>query len=79
MTPKQPIHAIAVLNPQVPLPKFAFFQLVQVKTTGEVATVVGIWRAVRDDDSQWLYKLEGLTQLSTSWWQANQLRNLRRR
>jgi hypothetical protein len=80
MTKKQPMPAIAVLNPQIPLPKFAFFQVVQVKTTGEVATVVGIWRSVRDDDdSQWLYKLEGLTQLSASWWQANQLRNLRRR
>jgi hypothetical protein len=38
-----PTRAIPVLNPAVPMPEFSFFQLVKVKTTKEVGTIVGIW------------------------------------
>ena len=37
------IRAIPLLNPIVPMPVFSFFQLVKVKTTKEVGTIVGMW------------------------------------
>jgi len=75
-----PTRAIPVLNPTVPMPEFSFFQLVKVKTTKEVGTIVGMWCVETEEHSyQWLYRLEGLTQRSTTWWQELQLRSLDRR
>jgi hypothetical protein len=71
---------IAVLHPTVPLPDFAFFQVVKVKTTKEVGTVIGMWCFQADEQSyQWAYRLEGLRTLSANWWQGEQLRSLQRR
>ncbi len=71
---------IAVLHPTVPMPDFTFFQVVKVKTTKEVGTVVGMWCFQTDEQSyQWIYRLEGLRTLPASWWQAQQLRSLQRR
>jgi hypothetical protein len=76
----EPIRAIPILNPSVPMPEFSFFQLVKVKTTKEVGTIVGIWCVETEEQSyQWLYRLEGLTERSTTWWQELQLRSLDRR
>jgi hypothetical protein len=75
-----PVRAIPVLNPTIPLPEFSFSQLVKVKTTKEVGTIAGMWCVRTEGQSyQWLYRLEGLTEHSTTWWQALQLRNLDRR
>lgn len=74
------VRSIPVLNPVVPMPEFSFFQLVKVKTTKEVGTIVGMWCVETEEQSyQWLYRLEGLTQRSTAWWQELQLRSLDRR
>jgi hypothetical protein len=75
---------IPVLNPQIPLPKFAFFQVVKVKSTGEVGTINGIKcgssnEQAEEQGEEWLYLLDGLTQLSSVWWTSNQLRSLDRR
>jgi len=75
-----PTRSIPILNPVVPMPEFSFFQLVKVKTTKEVGTIVGMWCVETEEHSyQWLYRLEGLTQRSTTWWQELQLRSLDRR
>lgn len=74
------IRAIPILNLIVPMPVFSFFQLVKVKTTKEVGTIVGMWCVQTEGQSyQWLYRLEGLTERSTTWWQELQLRSLDRR
>ena len=73
-------RAIPVLNPNVSIPEFSFFQIVKVKTTQEVGTIVGIWCVQTEEQTcQWLYRLEGLTERSTTWWQELQLRSLDRR
>ncbi|OUC14553.1 MAG: hypothetical protein B0A82_11495 [Alkalinema sp. CACIAM 70d] len=75
-----PTRAISVLNPVVPMPEFSFFQIVKVKTTKEVGTIVGIWCIQTGEQSyQWFYRLEGLTKKSSIWWQELQLRSLDRR
>ncbi len=75
-----PTCAIPVLNPTVPMPEFSFFQIVKVRTTKEVGMVVGIWCVQTEEQSyQWLYRLEGLTECATIWWQEMQLRSLDRR
>ncbi|NJK52110.1 MAG: hypothetical protein HC936_03510 [Leptolyngbyaceae cyanobacterium SU_3_3] len=75
-----PTRAIPVLNPTVPMPEFSFFQIVKVRTTKEVGTVVGMWCVQTEGQSyQWLYRLEGLTERSTTWWQELQIRSLDRR
>ena len=62
------------------MPVFSFFQLVKVKTTKEVGTIVGMWCVQTEAQSyQWLYRLEGLTERSTTWWQELELRSLDRR
>jgi len=85
-------YTIPVLNPQVPLPQFAFFQVVKVKLTGEIATnafgnseaPVGMKYDSSSEQSEnqheeWLYLLNGLTKLTAVWWKFDQLRNLDRR
>jgi hypothetical protein len=82
-TPSNPdstARMIPVLHQTVPLPELAFFQLVKVKTTKEIGTVVGMWCfQTENQDYQWLYRLDGLHTRSTLWWQGEQLRNLQRR
>jgi hypothetical protein len=74
------VQNILVLNPGIVLPEFAFFQVVRVKTTKEVGTVVGMWHLVTDSESQqWLYRLEGLRTMETIWWEGQQLRTMQRR
>ena len=74
------VQGIPVLNPGIGLPEFAFFQVVRVKTTKEVGTVVGMWHLVTDAESQqWLYRLEGLRTMETIWWEGQQLRSMQRR
>jgi hypothetical protein len=71
---------IRVLNPGIELLEFAFFQVVRVKTTKEVGTVVGMWHLVTDaENQQWLYRLEGLRTMETIWWEGQQLRSMQRR
>ncbi len=71
---------IALLHPAVPMPDFAFFQVVKVKTTKEVGTITGMWCFQMDEQSyQWVYRLEGLRTLSANWWQGEQLRSLQRK
>lgn len=71
---------ISILNPTVPRPKFSLFQVVKVRATQEVGTIVGMWYAQTEGRTcQWLYRLAGLTQRSTTWWQELQLRSLDRR
>ena len=73
-------RSITVLNPAIALPEFALFQVVKVKTTKEIGTIVGIWCVQTEEQSyQWLYRLEGLTECATVWWQEMQLRSLDRR
>ncbi|MBN8560219.1 MAG: hypothetical protein J0L70_06840 [Leptolyngbya sp. UWPOB_LEPTO1] len=77
-------HSIPVLNQQVTLPPFAFFQVVRVKLTGEIATIVGMKygsdsQQPEDQNEEWLYLLDGLTQLTSIWWKSNQFRSLDRR
>lgn len=77
-------YSIPVLNPQVTLPQFAFFQVVRVKSTGEIATIVGMKydsdsQQSEDQNGEWFYLLDGLTQLTFIWWKSNQLRSLDRR
>ena len=73
-------RVIPVLHPTVPLPELAFFQVVKVKTTKEVGTIVGMWCFQTENQTyQWLYRLEGLQTYSTLWWQGQELRNLQRR
>jgi hypothetical protein len=73
-------RGIPVLNPEVVLPEFAFFQVVKVKTTKEVGTVVGMWHLTTDSQSQqWLYRLEGLRTKETIWWEGQQLKTMQRR
>jgi hypothetical protein len=50
--------SIPVLNQQIPLPQFAFFQLVKVKLTGEVALIVGMKYGSSGEQSE---------ALSTTW------------
>lgn len=76
--------SIPVLNSQIALPQFAFFQVVKVKLTGEVATIVGIKYDSSSEQSEnqnqeWLYLLKGLTKLGAVWWKFDQLRSLDRR
>jgi hypothetical protein len=74
------VRGISVLNPEIVLPEFAFFQVVKVKTTKEVGTVVGMWHLVTDAESQqWLYRLEGLRTMEAIWWEGQQLRSMQRR
>lgn len=74
------VRTISVLNPTVPMPEFSFFQIVKVRTTKEVGTIVGMWCVQTEEQIyQWLYRLEGLTERSTAWWQELQLHNLDRR
>lgn len=82
-TSDQPYN-IPVLNSQVTLPQFAFFQVVKVKLTGEIATIVGMKydsgsEQSEDQNQEWLYLLNGLTKLGAVWWKFDQLRNLDRR
>lgn len=80
MTNESPTQGVLVLSPTVPLPEFSFFQVVKVKTTKEVGTIVGIWCFQTEAQTyQWSYRLEGLRTLSTTWWQSEQLRSLHRR
>jgi len=77
-------YAIPVLNSQVRLPQFAFFQVVKVKLTGEVATIVGMkydssGEQSENQNEEWLYLLNGLTKLGAVWWRFDQLRSLDRR
>jgi hypothetical protein len=73
-------RSITILNPIIAMPEFAFFQVVKVKTTKEVGTVVGMWHLVTDSQSQqWLYRLEGLRTMETIWWEEQQLRTMQRR
>jgi hypothetical protein len=73
-------RGIPVLNPGVVLPEFAFFQVVKVKTTKEVGTVVGMWHLRTDSQSQqWLYRWSGLRTKETIWWEGEQLRTMQRR
>jgi hypothetical protein len=75
-----PGRIITVLHPLVPMPEFAFFQVVKVKTTKEVGVIIGMWCFQTEAESyQWIYRLEGLATLSTTWWQGPQLRSLQRR
>jgi hypothetical protein len=74
------VRGIPVLNPGALFPEFAFFQVVKVKTTKEVGTVVGMWHLRTDSQSQqWLYRLEGLRTKETIWWEGQQLRTMQRR
>jgi hypothetical protein len=74
------VRSIVILNPTITMPEFVFFQLVKVKTTKEVGTVVGIWHLMTDSQSQqWLYRLEGLRTKETIWWEGQQLRSMQRR
>jgi hypothetical protein len=74
------LRSVPLLNPQVELPKFGFFQVVKVKTTKEVGTVVGMWHLTTDSQSQqWLYRLEGLRTKETIWWEGQQLKTMQRR
>lgn len=78
--PNNPERVIPVLHPTVPMPRFSFFQVVKVKTTKEVAMIVGMWCVQTERQTyQWLYRLEGLTEHSTTWWQELQLRSFDRR
>ncbi|MCU0548425.1 MAG: hypothetical protein MUC48_03670 [Leptolyngbya sp. Prado105] len=77
-------YTISVLNSQVTLPQFAFFQVVKVKLTGEVATIVGMKYGSNNEQAgtqneEWLYLLNGLTKLGAVWWKFAQLRSLDRR
>ncbi len=72
--------SISILNQQAALPDFAFFQVVRVKLTREVATVIGMKYESSDHQlGQWLYQLDGLTKLSAVWWKSDQLRSLHRK
>jgi hypothetical protein len=74
------VRSIVILNPTITMPEFAFFQVVKVKTTKEVGTVVGMWHLMTDSQSeQWLYRLEGLRTKETIWWEGQQLRTMQRR
>jgi hypothetical protein len=74
------VRSIIMLNPTIIMPEFAFFQVVKVKTTKEVGTVVGMWHLMTDSQSQqWLYRLEGLRTKETIWWEGQQLRTMQRR
>jgi hypothetical protein len=71
---------IPVLHATVPMPEFAFFQVVKVKTTKEVGIIIGMWCFQTEEESyQWIYRLEGLAMLGTTWWHGQQLRSLQRR
>lgn len=76
-------RTVSILNPQVSLPQFSFFQVVKVKLTGEVATIVGMKydssNEPSEDREEWLYLLNGLTKLTAVWWKFDQLRSLDRR
>ncbi|MGG6268991.1 hypothetical protein ACQ4M3_30665 [Leptolyngbya sp. AN03gr2] len=77
-------YTIPVLNSQAALPQFAFFQVVKVKLTGEVATIVGMKYDSSSEQSEsqnqeWLYLLKGLTKLGAVWCKFDQLRSLDRR
>ena len=75
-----PTRAIPVLNPTVPMPEFSFFQIVKVRTTKEVGTIVGMWCVQTEEQSyQWLYRLEGLIEKRRTWGKELQLRSLERR
>jgi hypothetical protein len=72
--------AVPLLNPQVEVQEFGFFQVVKVKTTKEVGVIVGLWCLTTDSESQqWLYRLEGLRTKETIWWEGQQLRTMQRR
>lgn len=77
-------YSIPLLNQQVTLPQFAFFQVVKVKSTGEVATIVGMKydsgsQQPEEQSEEWFYLLNGLTKLTAVWWKVDQLRSLDRR
>jgi hypothetical protein len=77
-------HNVSVLNQQVTLPQFAFFQVMKVKSTGEIATIMGMKynfssQPSENCDGEWLYLLVGLTQSTATWWKFDQLRSLDRR
>jgi hypothetical protein len=72
------VRTIAILNPTVPLPEFDFFQVVKVKSTKEVGTIVGIWYVQEEQSYQWSYRLEGLKTRPNLWWQGAQLRSMQR-
>jgi hypothetical protein len=77
-------YSIPLLNQQVTLPQFAFFQVVKVKLTGEVATIVGMKygsssQQPEEQSEEWFYLLNGLTKLTAVWWKVDQLRSLDRR
>lgn len=81
MTNASDHSSIPVFNSKVELPQFAFFQVVKVKLTGEVATIVGMKYDCSSEQSEnqnqeWLYLLKGLTKLGAVWWKFDQLRSL---
>jgi hypothetical protein len=67
-------RTIAILNDEVALPAFNLFEPVIISRK-EIATVIGIFY----DTNIWLYRLDGLREMTRVWWQAEQLRSLRRR
>jgi hypothetical protein len=70
---------IAILNAEMPRPEFDFFQVVKVKTTKEVGTIVGMWYVPGSNAvHQWSYRLQGLNTQPHLWWQGEQLRSMRR-
>jgi hypothetical protein len=73
-------RSITILNPIIAMPEFTFFQVVKVKTTKEVGTVVGMWHLTTDSQiQQWFYRLEGLRTMEMIWWEGPQLRSMQRR
>jgi hypothetical protein len=73
------MRAIAILNPAMPMPDFRFFQVVKVKSTKEVGTIVGMWYAQAEDQScQWSYRLRGLQTRPNLWWSGEDLRSMQR-
>jgi hypothetical protein len=73
------VRAITVLNPTMPMPEFRFFQVVKVKSTKEIGTIVGMWYAqTKDQGFQWSYRLVGLQTQPNFWWSGEALRSMQR-
>jgi hypothetical protein len=76
---KDDVRSIVVLNSTYPLPEFKFFQVVKVRTTKEVGTIVGMWYVQAQDQScQWSYRLVGLQTRPNLWWPGKDLRSMQR-
>jgi hypothetical protein len=73
------VRSITILNPAVPIPEFRFFQVVKVKSTKEVGTIVGMWYVQAEDQRyQWSYRLVGLAMRPNLWWSGEALRSMQR-